>query len=683
MIRFLLAIREYLMLPSRISKFEHGYLTRLNRTATIIFALHLPLFIAIAYFNQTGPLLAAVLTTATVAGPLLALRFFESQRAISVVHGFTMVLMCGLLIHFGQGPVQIEMHFYYFVGLTVLTVFGNPMVILAATVTIAVHHIGLYIFLPSSAWNYEASVWVLLTHILFAVLAAASGAFNSRTFFDSFAQLEQKVTEQSKKVGARNRDIGLILSSVEEGFLTMGRDGVILDERSAAVDRLLGKIEEGQTLVSALSRHDAKFASWLEFGLDEVFDGVLPAEVAVDQLPSEMNAMGRVLSLRYYPLLVDDSVSSIKVIVTDVTTQMEKQKLEADTREMLALIDKYSSDPTGLLEFFQESEKIIDQLRNESRDDLVLVKRRLHTLKGNASMFGLLRLAETCHALEDRIFELQACPDDVKWTDFFGCWASARGHMRRISNSETNGFRVAEEEHRELLQSLLRHDSPETLAMRVASWRLEPTEYRLQRFATQARHLAKRMGKGDIHINIESNAIRLESEHWTDFWGSLVHVIRNAIDHGLESIEERRLSRKPSHGRLALSTFREQDQFVVSVADDGKGIDWDRIAEFAKDRRLPAETIADLTNALFIDGVSSASKVTSYSGRGVGMSALKQSCDALGGEIQVISREGEGTTFRFVFPASAMAPDLSRLFAAHGSAVDMESIITSTPSTRY
>ncbi|MEL6111130.1 MAG: hypothetical protein AAFU85_34415, partial [Planctomycetota bacterium] len=230
--------------------------------------------------------------------------------------------MCGLLIHFGQGPVQIEMHFYYFVGLTLLTVFGNPMVILAATATIAVHHVGLFFILPASAWNYEPSVWVLLTHVFFAVLAAASGAFNSRTFHDSIVQLEQRVTEQSKQVGVRNRDIGLILSSVEEGVLTMGRDGVIHEERSAAVDRLLGEIEEGQTLVGAISRHDPKFASWLEFGLEEVFEGVLPAEVAVDQLPSEMNAMGRVLSLRYYPLLVDDSVSSMKIIVTDVTTQI-------------------------------------------------------------------------------------------------------------------------------------------------------------------------------------------------------------------------------------------------------------------------------------------------------------------------------------------------------------------------
>ncbi|MEL6111129.1 MAG: hypothetical protein AAFU85_34410 [Planctomycetota bacterium] len=89
MIRVLLAIREYLMLPPRISKFEHGYLQRMNRIATMIFALHLPLFIAIAYFNQTGPLLAAVLTSATVAGPLIAMRYFDSQRAISVVHGFT------------------------------------------------------------------------------------------------------------------------------------------------------------------------------------------------------------------------------------------------------------------------------------------------------------------------------------------------------------------------------------------------------------------------------------------------------------------------------------------------------------------------------------------------------------------------------------------------------------------
>ncbi|MEO1528898.1 MAG: Hpt domain-containing protein, partial [Planctomycetota bacterium] len=417
MIRPLVAAKEYLLLPDRISKFEHGYLLRLNRIATILFLCHLPVFIAIAYFNETGPLLATALTSAVLLGPLLASRVFQSQRAISVVHGFTMVLMCGLLIHFCQGPIQIEMHFYFFVGCTLLSVFGNPMVILAALLAIAVHHFGLFYLLPESAWNYEPSVLVLMTHIVFAALAAASGVFNSRTFYNSIVQLEQRVDEQTKVVGARNRDIGMILQSVEQGFLTIERDGRVHHERSASVDRLLGEIGPDETLIEAVARHDEKFASWLEFGLGEVFEGVLPPEVAVDQLPTQLTANGRILSLQSYPLLVDDTVSNLKVVVTDVTAELEKQKLETETREMLSLIDRYATDPNGVIEFFRESGKIIEELRSESRDDVVLVRRRLHTLKGNAATFGLTRLSDCCHSLEDENFELQATSRRLEWLE--------------------------------------------------------------------------------------------------------------------------------------------------------------------------------------------------------------------------------------------------------------------------
>ena len=681
MIGFVSALKEYLVLPSRISKFEHEYLRRMNRLATIIFVLHLPLFAAIAHFNETGPVLAAALTSAALAGPLFAGWFIQSPRTVSVVHGITMVLMCGLLIHFSQGPIQIEMHFYFFVGCTLLSVFGNPTVVLVALLGIAVHHVGLFYLLPESAWNYEPSLLVLMTHVLFAALAAASGVFNSRTFYNSIIQLEQKVEEHASKIGERNRDIGNILKSVEDGILTIDRAGRIHEERSASVDQLLGEILPGQTLEQAIRKHDEKFASWFAFGLIEVFDGVLPPEVAVDQLPNQLRANGRVLLLRYHPIVANESVASVQVIVSDITSEYEKQRLEAESREMLTLVDKYSSDPQGLLEFFRESGKLIEQLRSDSRDDLDLVKRQLHTLKGNASLFGLTRLSECCHQLEDQIFELNACPEDSEWTSLFGCWAGVRGNLRRMRVSEGDELRIGHEQYESLLCGLLQRKPAEMLAPQVATWRLDPTESRLRRVADQARTLAKRLGKGDLHVNVRPNSLGLEADHWSDFWSSLVHVVRNAVDHGVETIEERRLARKPAHGRITLATECERDSFVITVSDDGRGIDWRRIAESAEKLGLPTDTDQDLTDALFASGLSTASRVTAISGRGIGMSALRDSCDALNGRIEVQSRTGVGATFRFVFPKTEMTPRLSEQFNEHGFNVDPESMYVSTTSS--
>lgn len=150
------------------------------------------------------------------------------------------------------------------------------------------------------------------------------------------------------------------------------------------------------------------------------------------------------------------------------------------------------------------------------------------------------------------------------------------------------------------------------------------------------------------------------------------------MDHGLEDREERLLAKKSDSGRLTLSTQCDANEFVVSVSDDGRGIDWDRSAECATERGMPADDQTDLTDAIFIDGVTTAPEVNVYSGRGVGMAALKQSCQALDGTIEVQSENGKGTTFEFHFPRRQMAPHLSKLFADHGFALDIKSVLTSS-----
>ncbi len=104
---------------------------------------------------------------------------------------------------------------------------------------------------------------------------------------------------------------------------------------------------------------------------------------------------------------------------------------------------------------------------------------------------------------------------------------------------------------------------------------------------------------------------------------------------------------------------------IVSVEDDGRGIDWEKLTEAAYQKGLPAETREDLVNALFHEGVSTASEVTDISGRGVGMAAVKESCDKLGGTIRISSVECCGTRIEFVFTLDRVAPQVIQLLREH------------------
>lgn len=659
-------IKNYMLLPKVSSDFESSYLQRMNKVAAGFLLLHVPVLTCIAYLNDTGPVTAILLTLGVLVGPMLAMRVWESKRAISTVMGVAAMFMGGLLVHFGQGPVQIEMHFYFFVLIALLAVFANPMVIVAAAVTAALHHALLWLILPASIFNYEAPFWVVAVHATFVILESVAACFIARSFFDNVIDLEKKVAARTAEVESRNRDMRMILDSVKQGFFTIDSQGIMSDERSAAVEQMFGPIAIGESLKNVLHRFDPKVADWFEFGLREVFDGFLPVELTIDQLPSRLAVNQKSLSIQWNPQTQNGEVTGLAVVVTDITAEVEREKLEADSKEMMAMIEGIAADRAGFLEFFQEAQAIIDALRDEPRDNMTLTKRRIHTLKGNSAIFGLQRVADACHAVEDHLEESGDQPDDVLWTRMFGCWSNAKGKLRRLVSEESSDLRLTDSEFSSLLLGILNSEPSHSLAARVAALRLEATETRLSRIAEQAKRLAVRLGKGNIRVKVHSHNLRTESNHWSAFWGALVHVVRNAVDHGLESIEDRQLAKKSETGCITLTTSCVDDRFMVSIADDGKGIDWECIRKLADNLGLPSKTEEDLVNALFADGLSTSSTVTDTSGRGVGMGALKDACERIKGKIHVLSQPGLGSEFRFVFPREAMAPETHSVLASYG-----------------
>ncbi len=217
-------------------------------------------------------------------------------------------------------------------------------------------------------------------------------------------------------------------------------------------------------------------------------------------------------------------------------------------------------------------------------------------------------------------------------------------------------MQVSDEEHKALLQATVRGAPHAEIAQTLASWRLEPTRQRLERIADQVRGLAARTGKGDVEVVIEANGLRLPAPHWAPFWTAFAHALRNAVDHGLETPDERALASKPSTCRIELRTSVRGDEILIVIADDGRGIDHRQLAARAAERGLPHGTHDEIIAAIFADGLTTRDSVTEYSGRGVGMAAMRAACTELDGTIEVTSEPGRGTTLTFRIPRWHMAP---------------------------
>ncbi|MBB5016620.1 chemotaxis protein CheA [Rehaibacterium terrae] len=186
----------------------------------------------------------------------------------------------------------------------------------------------------------------------------------------------------------------------------------------------------------------------------------------------------------------------------------------------------------------------------------------------------------------------------------------------------------------------------------VIGIRMLPVGSVFSRFPRMVRDLSARLGK-QVRLRTLGEATELDKGVIEKIADPLVHLVRNSIDHGLESAGERVAAGKPAEGTLTLSASHQGGHIVIEVADDGRGLDRDKILAKARERGLGIPdnpTDAQVWELIFQPGFSTADQVTDLSGRGVGMDVVRKNILALGGEIAIDSRRGMGTTISVRLP---------------------------------
>jgi two-component system chemotaxis sensor kinase CheA len=189
----------------------------------------------------------------------------------------------------------------------------------------------------------------------------------------------------------------------------------------------------------------------------------------------------------------------------------------------------------------------------------------------------------------------------------------------------------------------------------IMKTRMQPIDTVWSKLPRVVRDSAQYCGKL-VRLDMEGKDTELDRTLIEAIQDPLTHVVRNCIDHGLEAPEKRIAAGKPAEGRLSLRAFHEGGQVTIEISDDGAGIDVAAIARKAIERGLITPEQArlmgeqDLVNLIFLPGLSTAAKVTSMSGRGVGMDVVKTNIEQIGGRVHVQSQAGVGTTLRMRIP---------------------------------
>lgn len=216
------------------------------------------------------------------------------------------------------------------------------------------------------------------------------------------------------------------------------------------------------------------------------------------------------------------------------------------------------------------------------------------------------------------------------------------------------------------------------IGLGLGAVRQVPIEQGLRRLPRLVREIAESLGKA-VDFSITGQDLEIDRQLVEGLFEPLMHLLRNAIDHGIETPHARLAAGKPPVGILTLAFQRDRDLIIATLTDDGQGLDPDKLRRTAQQRGLlGAQALATLSDAaalrlVFLPGFSTATMVTELSGRGVGMDAVQAAVAKLRGSVEIASAIGQGATFRLTLPARTLTTQLLVIEAGgdrYGVAID-------------
>lgn len=455
-----------------------------------------------------------------------------------------------------------------------------------------------------------------------------------------------------------------MMNSVSQGFLMFDRELKVLPTYSKAAEIILEKDLKETTMLNVLKEQD-KDGNLQEF-LGLVFEETFPFEDLIDEVPSKLHMHDdKYVELDYYP--VRDEEEKLKFVVsiaTDKTTELKYQRELEQQSAFVQMALKATNDRKRFVGFIsntkQSVEKIIETPDNYTGEEIF---RFVHTLKGNSGIYHMKQVHEICADFEEHI---KACGENV--------WDEEGKSKEYITNLRDALYKVIVD------TSSIVGVSPETLKkdLVVSPDRMEKRlEYLknagkekefheldlLMNYAlvneeitgieSMIAEVAEKVGKPMPVLGFDGPEVYMRDEQWLVLSEQLVHLIRNSMDHGIESAEERVEAGKPEAGNINISWGELEDSFFLALKDDGRGINVDGLKKKLFSLDLVKEEEFDESKVgeyLFFDRVTTKDTVSDISGQGVGLASVKQIIEDMGGKIEVAYKAGMGTMFTISFP---------------------------------
>lgn len=457
------------------------------------------------------------------------------------------------------------------------------------------------------------------------------------------ADLRKKLVDKNTTLRTVEKSINALYDNINQAFLIMDAEGN-LETRRSEITHTWFAGNPGKTFRAFLGKIDANAGFKFEEVWGQFQAGDISRKKLIKRLPKEARSDKGRYKLNYEASLNGDKVDKLLIFFTDISSEFDKERAEAESKAMSQIFRAVLQDKAGFTEFFRNAETALAQIQS---DDVSPEERQeaLHTLKTNAAVFGMRPISDLCHNLEEKAASQgDLFPGDAE--TLVELWTRTSSTLEEVlKDLDYDPIEIDEFEHRELVQLSQTGRPYEEITERLEGLKLESANRRLHRVAAQARFLAER-NERKIEVNILGNHVRFHKETWAPFWQAFEHQVSNTVEHGTHDPEARMQEWKSEFNTITLATHLKEDKVILEISDDGPGFDWEKIRQEASDTGLPCETHQDLVDAICTRGADEDSKI--------GLGLVREAARKLGGELEIESQPEQGASIRFVFPVSAL-----------------------------
>ncbi len=459
-----------------------------------------------------------------------------------------------------------------------------------------------------------------------------------------------------------NQKVNMLLNNANQGFLYFDNNMLIGQEISKEVTSIFQKDIVGNNITQLLYADDNSAQEFLQTTLQGILkDNEMRQEILISLLETNFIIHNKNIKIEYKIL----NKHTFMMILTDITANIKLDKKIKDERQTLKMIVEVETSTEQFLELLDEYKKFINDIQEyKALENLVQLRMQIHTFKGLFAQKEILNIVEKLHHFETLI-DISIKNDKLDseinnmTTQIMYSWIET--DINTIENIlgydffEKSNYIEIDKYRLESLYEQSNVASKDELRESI----LELQNYNImiyfKPYIKLVEQLSVKLEKPMKPLIINSNEIYIDNK-FKLFFNALVHIFRNSVDHGIESMEERSETNKDEEGAIICNITKDTDNLTIEIGDDGKGIDLDIIKNLAITKGIyTQEEINKLANEdilkiIFQDSFTTNEDITDISGRGVGLASVLYELNQLDGNLNIENEKNKGIKFIFQIP---------------------------------